>query len=364
MENSFKNFERTIKKKHSINFTPKYKEEFKTSVNETLFIAIAEKTFEKLDWDLIYKDDNSIEAKRKEAGWVNERWTEIITAQYKNGTVLVKSESLGSEIWDAGRNSKRVKLFIYAYQETLKTFDQQALNELENEVEKRNNWDDYIIPETLPKPAQTKVPNITLPLIGGLCISLILGFIVAFLSIKGLYFLGLFEFLVATALVFVMKHVLRFSNYTDFNKLQYLFGAMILLTYISNQYFQYEVILNTNNLERIGFLNFLHIRFSQGFIINKINTGWIGWIVSWIIQLGLTGIFVYFKLANALTKYVIERVPPEVVDFTFYHLLKDKSEEEVRSELAKKGWSDIQHQNEAFEAIVGHQNVVTLSRVK
>jgi len=364
MEDIFRNYEKTISRKHSIGFTPKYKEEFRTFVNEALFIAIAEKTFEKLGWDLVYKDDYNVEAKYKVTGWINGRWTEIITANYKNGNVSVKSESLGSEIWDNGKNSKRVKLFIYAYQETLKTFNIQALKDLEKEIEKKNNWDDYIIPETLPQPKPTKTPNITLPIIGGICISLITGFLVALLSIKGVYFIGLFEFLVATALVFVMKYVLRFSNYTDFNKLQYLFGAMILLTYISNQYFQYEVILNTNNLERIGFLNFLHIRFSQGFIINKIKTGWIGWIVSWIIQLGLTGIFVYFKLANALTKYVIERVPPEVVDFTFYHLLKDKSEEEVRSELAKKGWSDIQHQNEAFEAIGGHQNVVTLRRVK
>lgn len=60
---------------------------------------------------------------------------------------------------------------------------------------------------------------------------------------------------------------------------------MILLIYASNQYFQYEIILHENNLERIGFLNFLKIRFSQGFTVNKINLGWIGWIISWIIQL-------------------------------------------------------------------------------
>jgi hypothetical protein len=161
-----------------------------------------------------------------------------------------------------------------------------------------------------------------------------------------------------------MKYLIKFSNYTDLNKLLYLFGGMIVLTYVSNEYFQYEIILNTNNLERIGFWSFLKIQFSNGFTVNKINTGWIGWIVIWIVQLGLTGIFIYFRLAAALTKYILERVPPEVVDFTFYHLIKDKSEEEIRTELSKKGWSDVQHQNEAFEAIVGHQNVIALSRVK
>lgn len=364
MEDIFKNYEKNIPKKHSISFTPKYKEQFKTTVNETLFIAIAEKTFVKLDWDIIYKDDHNIEAKRKEEGWVNERWTEIITANYKNGIVLVKSESLGNEIWDVGKNSKRVKLFIYAYQETLKTFDEQALKELENEVEKKNNWDDYIIPDTLPKPIQTKVPNITLPIIGGLCLSIILGFILAFLSVKGLYFIMLFEFLVATVIAFVMKYLIKFSNYTDFSKLKYLLGAMVILIYVLNQYFQYELILNENNLERIGFLNFLLVRFSQGFIVNKINFGWIGWIISWLLQLGLTGAFLYLQIVAILTKYIIGRVPVEVVDFAFYHVVKEKSEEEIRSELAKKGWSDKKNQDEVFEAIGGMQNAIELNRIK
>ncbi|UTX46725.1 hypothetical protein [Chryseobacterium sp. MA9] len=364
MEDIFRNYEETISRKHSIGFTPKYKEEFRTFVNETLFIAIAEKAFEKLHWDVVYKDDHSIEAKYKETSWMSNRWTEIITAHYNKGSISVKSESLGNEIWDNGKNSKRVKLFIYAYQEILKTFDNQALKEIEKEVEKKKNWDDYIIPETLPQPIKTKTPNITLPIIGGVGISLVIGFLVAWLSVKGLYFIGLFEFLVATALVFVMKYLIKFSNYTDLKKLLYLVGGMIMLTTISSEYFQYQIILNTNNLERIGFWNFLLIRFLHGFTVNKINLGWVGWIIKWIIQLGLTGIFAYLKLVSILTKYVIDRVPTEVIDFTFYHILKDKSEEEIRTELAKKGWSETQHQNEAFEAIGGHQNVITLNRIK
>ena len=54
MEENLKNYEKAIKKKHSVNFTPKYNEEFRTSVNNTLFIAIAEKAIEKLEWDLVY----------------------------------------------------------------------------------------------------------------------------------------------------------------------------------------------------------------------------------------------------------------------------------------------------------------------
>lgn len=364
MEKNFRAYEETIDKKHSISFSPKYKEEFKTPVNEVIFIAVAEKAIEKLGWDLVYKDNFNIEAKRKGAGWMNERWTEIITATYKEENIAVKSESLGNEIWDAGKNSKRVKLFIYAYQETLNTFDQEALQELEKEAERKNNWDDYIIPDTLPKPIQTKTPNLTIPLIGGLLASLILGFTVAFLSIKGLYLIILFEFLVATALVFAMKYFIKLSNYTDFRKLKYLLAVMILLIYASNQYFQYEIILHENNLERIGFLNFLKIRFSQGFTVNKINLGWIGWIISWIIQLGLTALFTYLKIVTVLTKYVLERIPAEVVDFACYHAVKNKSEEEIRKELAGKGWSNKKDQDEVFEAIGGLYSATEINRMK
>ncbi len=364
MDDIFKNYEKTITKKHSVNFTPKYKEEFRTSVNNTLFVAIAEKAVEKLGWDIVYKDEKNIEAKRKEINLGIERWTEVITASYEYGNVVVKSESLGNEMWDVGRNSKRVKLFIYAFEETLKAFDRQALNELEKEIEKKNNWDDYVIPETLPQPKQIKSPNIAIPIIGGLIISLILGFVLAFISVKGMYIIFLFEFLVATVIAFAMKHLIKLSNFTDFNKLLYLLAGMIILIYISNQYFQYEIILNENSYDRIGFLQFLKLRLSQGLTIKNLNTGWIGLVISWILQLGLTGLFVYLKIVSVLTKYTIERVPVEVVDFAYYHFVKEKTEEEVRNELAKKGWTDKINQDEVFEAIGGFQNVTELNRIK
>ncbi len=364
MDDIFKNYEKTITKKHSVNFTPKYKEEFSTSVNNTVFVAIAEKAVEKLGWDLIYKDEKNIEAKRKEKSLGIERWTEAITASYEYGNVVVKSESLGNEMWDMGRNSKRVKLFIYAFDETLKTFDRQSLNELEKEIEKKNNWDDYIIPETLPQPSQVKSPNITIPIIGGLIVSLILGAVLAFISLKGMYIIFLFEFLVATVIALAMKQLIKLSNFTNFNKLQYLLAGMIILIYISNQYFQYEIILNENNYDRIGFLEFLKLRFSQGLMIKNLNTGWIGLVISWILQLGLTGLFVYLKIISVLTKYAIERVPAEVVDFAYYHFLKEKTEEEVRNELAKKGWTDKVNQDEVFEAIGGLYNATELNRIK
>jgi hypothetical protein len=365
MEDVLKVYEKTIKKKHSVNFTPKYKEEFKTNVNKILFIAIAEKTVGRLGWDLIYVDGNSIEAKRKSSSLIGKGvLTEAISASFEFGNVVVKSESLGGEMWDRGNNSKRVKLFIYAYEETLKTFDKQSLQEFEKEIEKKNNWDDYIIPETLPKPIQRNAPIIALPIIGGLLISLILGFALAFISVKGIYIIGVFEILVAYAITFAMKYLIKISNFTDLNKLYYILAAMIILIFVLNQYFQYEMIFNTNNLDESGFLEFLTLKFSQGLIIETFNTGWIGLLISWMLQLGLTGLVVYLKIVSVLITYVIERVPNEVVDFAYYHFVKEKTEDQVRNELAKKGWSEKMNQDEVFEAIGGFQSATELNRIK
>ena len=351
MEEIFKNYEKTIKKKHRVNFTPKFKEEFRTNVSNTLFVVIAEKTIERLGWDLIDKDENSIEAERIGNHFLIEKRTESITAHFEKGYVTVISESLGNEIWDMGHNSKRVKLFIYAFNETLNLFDREALIEIENEEKRKNNWDDYVIPEILPIPTKSKTPNFLLPIFGGLVVSLTLGFLVAIVSVKVIYLIFLFEFLVASAMVFVMKHLIKHSNFTDFTKLQFLLAAMILLTYSSNQYFQYELILNELDFERIGFWQFMKMRFTEGFMLKTINTGSIGLVISWVIQLGLTGLFVYIKIITALKIYVIERVPTEVLDFAFYHFVKGKSEDDVRRELSKKGWNDTINQDEVFEAI-------------
>lgn len=59
----------------------------------------------------------------------------------------------------------------------------------------------------------------------------------------------------------------------------------------------------------------------------------------------------YLRLISAYTSYQLERVPMEVLDFAYYHLLKDKTETEVRKELSKKGWKNIKDQDYIFKSI-------------
>ena len=291
------------------------------------------------------------------------QWGQKITVVYEYGKVKVKSVSLGNEIWDLGRNSKRVKLFIYAFNQTVKEFDKDALLELEREVERANNWDDYKIPESLPQPEESKRTQFWLPVIGGLIASVLISGIVAFLSVKGIYIIGLFEVGVAFLLGIVLKHLIKSSDYTNYNKLHYLLIVMILIVYIFNQYFQYQIILNGNNYEPIGFIEFIKLRLEAGLTVRSLNTGWIGLVISWILQLGLTYIMGIFRLSINLTKYQLNKIPMEVVDFASYHFIKEKSEDQVRAELSKMGWTKKSDQDDVFKSIGAMQSATELNRV-
>lgn len=361
MTEELKKYESTIKKKHSFNWTPKFEEEFRTDLSKSVFVPIAIKTFEKLGWDLVFQDEISAEAKRK-GDW--DRWTEKISVTYESGKVKVKSVSLGNEMWDNGRNSKRVLLFKYAFHQTEKEFDKEALAELEKQVEKTNNWDDYEIPKSLPQPKEIKEPKLWIPIAGGLITALLLGYVVAFLSLKGIYIIGLFEVGVAVVMGFVLKQLIKLSNYTFYDHLHYLLIGMILITYISNQYFQYQIILNENNYRLFSFLEFMRARFDAGLTIKSLNTGWIGLLISWVLQLVITYFVGILRLSSSLISYSLERVPIEVVDFAYYHFVKEKTEDQVRAELAKMGWDKTQDQDEVFESIGALQGATEFRRME
>ncbi len=354
-------YEATIKKKSSFNWTPKFEEGFHTKLNNTVFVPIAIKTFEKLGWDLVYQDESSAEAKRKGK---KSLLTHKISVSFNFGKVSVKSVSLGSEMWDNGQNSLRVRLFIYAFQQTEKEFDREGLRELEKEIEKKRNWDDYEIPTSLPQPKYRKKPQFWIPLVGGVLTSLIIGIILAFISAKGIYLIGLFELGVAMLIGLALKQLINASNYTHYNHLNYLLIGIVILTFLSNQFFQYQIIINENNFEMFSFFQFLEMRLEAGLTIKTLNTGWIGLALSWIFQLEFTYLIATFLLVANLTTYQLTRVPIIVSDFVTYHFVKEKSEDQVREQLSKMGWTDKQDQDEVFEAIGAINTSIEFNRME
>ncbi len=126
---------------------------------------------------------------------------------------------------------------------------------------------------------------------------------------------------------------------------------LVVIIYASNQYFQYFIVLNENNYSPISFFEYMTIQFETGFVLNSINTGWIGLLIVWAFQLVITYIIGLLKFNSQLAIYQLERVPIEVTNFAYYHLKKQKTEDQVRTELSKMGWKTKQHQNEVLESI-------------
>ena len=361
MNEDLKQYEKKIKKIHRISWTPKYEEETRTSLNPKLVIPIIIKTFEKLGWEVLYRDENIAEAKRK-LGW-NDRGTKI-SVSHHFGKLIIKSESLGSEIWDNGQNSKRVKLFIHAFQQTEKTYDRKSLAELEKEVEKTNNWDDYVIPESLPQPRNQKKPRFWTLIVCGLITALFMGFILALLSLKGFYLIFLFEVLVAIVLSYILQQLVKISNFTSAGLLNYSLIGIVVITYVSSQYFQYQIVLHVNNDNHSNPWEFLQARLEHGLTFNRLNLGWIGLLISWVLQFVITYYVAVFRLTFSLTAYRIKRVPVEVVDFAYYHFVKENTEKQVRAELSKMGWNDSQNQDEVLEAIDAIGYAQELNRIQ
>lgn len=345
MDEELEKYESSIKKTHSFNWTPKFEEEFHTQLNKTAFVPIAIKAFEKLEWDFIYREETYAEARRK-SYWGG--WTEKISVSYEYGKVKVKSKSLGKEIWDNGKNSKRVKLFIYVFQQIEKEFDNDALAKLEEEEVKANNCDNYVIPESLPQPQEHRKPQFRTPFIGGIVSSLIIGFLLAFLS-RITYVVLLYEIGIGYLIGLLLGSFARKSNYTEQGNLSFLLIVMIFIIYVSEQYFQYQIALNENKITSIDFFEFLKTQFETS--LNLTNIGWTDFKITYLLKPFIIFIIGSLKLSSEITSHQLERVPIEVTNFAYYHLKKGKTKDQVRAELSKMGWKTKQHQNEVLESI-------------
>jgi len=348
MTPEIQNIEDSIKKAHRFGFTPKFKDSFQTKLSKSAFIAIALKTIEKIGWDLVYYDDSNIEAKRKN-DW--DSWTESITMTYDFGVINIQSASLGNEMWDFGRNSKRVKLFQLVLNQTENELSNEEIKKFESEQKKVDDWEDYVIPDSLPSPISRMKPNLYIPLVSSTLISVLLGFVLAFCISNGFYFIGLFDIGVGFILGFVLSQTLKLGNYTDYKKLRPILIVSLIISFVSCQIFIYQFYVSKNSIVDIDFFSFMKLRFESGLTIKNINTGWIGLLISWGILLFFGYLIGMLKLVSGLVKYQLNRVPPEVLDFAVYLFIKENSEDQVKMELSKLGWSETEHQGYVIEAV-------------
>jgi hypothetical protein len=351
--------EDTITKVHRVGFPPKFKESFKTKLSKGAFIAIALKVIEKLEWDLIYYDDNTIEAKRKNR---RDSWSEGISMTFDFGKVNIQSSSLGNETWDYGRNSKRVKLFQIVLNDLETELSNLDIREIEFEQKKVDEWEDYEIPETLPASSPQKNHNFYIPLIGTISIALLLGYILAILNVNGFYIIGLFDLGTGFILGFILSITLKFGNYTNFNKLRLVLIASLAVSFVSWQVFTWQIIVTKNDILNLDFISYIQLRLEAGLTIKTLNTGWIGLVLSWGLFLFLGYTIGLFKLGSGTIKHQLSRVPQEVLDYAIYLFIQDKSEDQVRTELSKHGWSSKDDQDSVFEAVAAVGSINEMRR--
>lgn len=363
MDQKYQDFQKTIKKKHSVNFTPKYKETIPVSLSDSrLLVEIAVKAMEALDWEVLFQDNETAEAIQSNGKW-SSKYAISIKAGHA-GEVEVKSQSMGDEMWDMGNNSKRVKLFVYAFNETLKDYKQSNLADLKKEVERKDKMSDYVIPESLPQPAAYKEPN-SLFLWFGLCLSAILIAVpVAFLSSKGFYFLGLFELGIAWLLATAASYLYKISNYTNGKIIHYILIVAVAIIFISNLFFQYLIYLDKTGDSMTGFFDFIGLKIEAGIRFKELDLGTIGLLIVWIINIGLMYILGKLFLLTRLVRYITSRVPEEVIEFGIYHFSQSGSEENTKKELTKMGWKTEQEHQMVMEAIDGIVVARDIRRVK
>lgn len=335
-----------MKHRHSIGFSPKYSEIIDSKVKPRIYIEIAQKAYKKLDWELLYASDTELNgARQNDFGRVTEMISVKITDQKK---IQIQSKS-ESGFWDFGKNSKRVKSLIESTENELAKLSADEINEIEQATAAKDNWDDYVVPETLTAPDKYREPNIIIPIIGYFLLSIGLGFIISFLSVSSIYVIGLFEFVVGFILAYSLKLFLPLSNYTHSKNLQTIIFISIVLTFFLNQYFQY--LHFKKEYTSLTFSVFITERLKYGFTFKTLNLGTIGLIVFWIVQIGLTSLFAFLNCFKVIMNYSIARVPDDVINYTMYLMAKNKQEKEIKTELSKKKWKSDLEQNAVFEAI-------------
>lgn len=342
--------ESTIKRKYVFKYKPEFLESFTATIKDDQIIPLILHVFEKLQWPIVYADTKVIEAKYKgDFGHLSEK---VTITKATSGKISVHSASIDNRFMDLGKNSMRTGIFIAEFKKLEVKYQANGkLIELATEYQKQNNWEDYKIPTQLPKPKKTSAPNVPLSIIGGLVIALAIGVFIGFLTVTFTYIIGVYEFGIGIAIGYLFAQVLKTTNYTKYSPTQYMLAGVILTMFITNQYTQYLLLTSEIPISDFGFIDFMKLRIERGLTLESLNTGWIGLLISWILQLVISFIIAQFRLAIILMKHAIEKIPEKVLEYTIYLFEMDKPESEVRAELAQKGWNKTSDQNAIFEAI-------------
>jgi len=343
----------SIKRNVIFKYKPVFSDSFTTNIKQSQIVPFVIEVCNILQWQVIFHDENIVEVKRRRSSYGKD--TEKITIRKSNhAKIYVKSSSLEQKFTDFGSNSMQVGIFSALFKKLEKEYQSNnKLEELEIAYNKSVNWEDYIVPDVLPKPKKLPTPSIKIPLVMGSILAISLGILSGFLAA----ILGqnndrfyIFILIVLVALFgYVFTQILKYTNYTNHKEVNYLVYSSLTLLLIVNLLIEYNTI-HTRELIDLNFFEFIIDRINGKLLINNISQG-----VSFVIGIGFF-LFISYIITNTIVitgvlKYVINRAPEEVTEYIIYLFEKGKTEQEVRIKLSEKGWAKKVDQDYAFEAI-------------
>ncbi len=346
MRKEFKEFEKSLKKKSSLGLDPKFQDEFKTNLSRVVAIEIATRVINELGWELKYRDFEQCNAStyNEDLG----PHTHQLSIIYKDGQLSVLSKSTRG-IWDNGRNSKFLRLFIYAFKVLERELETETINELHNSLTREENMEDYVLPESLPDPPRIK-KRITSLFWFGIIIVSAMGGVLSGTIIRSLtHALILHELLWALLLSFLFVKLIKLTQVFNFDYTTWATYVISIATVFFSEFSEY-IILSLEFQENFMFVDFINAKLDLGFKINNINTGMWGWLILWVAQPVLVGYLIRLFYVDRVLIYLANRVSMEVIEFVSYWSVKDVLEEKIRRELSSRGWSDKEQQDHAIRA--------------
>ena len=336
-----------VKTKTSFKWTPEFTSQLQTKLPKKIAINTVARAMIAMDWFVVHVEDNAIEAKRlNDFGDPAEK---VIVA-LQNNKLNITSKSIKNNLCDFGKNSRRVEEFKLSYKEIESFYDESKIaNELE-EITQKEKEAEYQIPDELTKPERQKEKNISYLLGGGILLSLGLGGLIALFA-SLIYVIFLYDFLIGLITAIAFGYLIKLSNISNFNIVQFIGFASIGLSYFLSQVYRFVHIVNQNNISDASIMDYFNARLEQGLQYEGANLGMIGLIIAWIIELAIALMFYNFKVAQKVIKFDLERAPKDVVDFAVYWFNEGKDETGVRKELYNKGWYDKEQQDIIINAV-------------
>jgi rhomboid protease GluP len=138
-------------------FSPKHTEEYTLDdLNKEHFLVMAWEAASRLNWDVTFISENGFKAFTG-LSWTS--WSEEITVFTTNETAILKSESIGNQLYDWSKNKKNVEAFAEMIEEVKSELTATDLEQKLQELKEQYITDDEDILNQPPSTGKEKITN-------------------------------------------------------------------------------------------------------------------------------------------------------------------------------------------------------------